>query len=207
MDVHIVSKFKTKVLCTNEVGRRAIDPSTLFFMPHCGFGLYLIHIILINRYNGVIWSNWGENLQHVTIIGNLFSSYDQLIMEEEKRIDPSNCILPILPYMNEYPLVTDVKKLSTITNRLHYNSFHSTAILFMNENQYQQGKKDGLWEKKPDEPLVNKDVSIEVNEEVIEYLKKQEDDYQIWDHLMNYNDCDFSSLIPTSILLFVLYYY
>lgn len=134
----------------------------------------------------------------MTIIGNLFSSYDQLIIEEEKRQDPSNCILPILPYISEYPLLTDIKKISTITNHLHYDSFHSTAVLFVNQIQYQQGIQDGMWEKKPEEPKVNKDISIEVNEEVIEYLKKQEDDFMIWEHLMNCNGCDFSPLIPSS---------
>ena len=40
MDAQIITETGGQVICKNELGKREITESTLFFMPHCGFSLY-----------------------------------------------------------------------------------------------------------------------------------------------------------------------
>lgn len=149
---------------------------------------------LINRYNGVIWSNWGSNLQNVTIVGNQFAGYDKLILNEEKRTSPSNCILPLLSYFTDYPLLTDVTKVSTYSNRLLYDAFHSTSVQFVPAEAYEKGAKEGLWEQQPEEPETENDISTDVNSELVDFLKRQEED-GLWTESAGDCSSDFSSLI------------
>jgi hypothetical protein len=39
--------------------------TTFFYMPHCPYSLY----------NKILWSNWGDNLRNIVILGNSFQSY------------------------------------------------------------------------------------------------------------------------------------
>lgn len=136
----------------------------------------------------------------MTVIGNVFSGYDQLILDEKKRSDPSNCILPLLPFISEIPLLTDMTnraRIASFSDRLLYDSFHSTAVIYLTQNQYCKAKEIGLWDVLPPEPVMENDISGAVNQELIEYLHKQQEDDSIWDHLMDCCGCDFSSLVPS----------
>lgn len=164
------------------------------------WSVFHISVRLCNSYNGLIWSNWGDQLKEVTVIGNAFSGYDQLILDEKKRSDPSNCILPLLPFISETPLLTDMTnraRIASFSDRLLYDSFHSTAVIYLTQNQYNQAQEKGLWNTVPPEPVMENDISGEVNQELIEYLHKQEEDDLIWDHLMDCCGCDFSPLVPS----------
>ena len=60
MDVEIVQHFNTCVLCINEEGKRKVQASTLFFMPHCGFSLYFdSHHLLVDT--TVLYGRIGES--------------------------------------------------------------------------------------------------------------------------------------------------
>ena len=87
-------------------------------MPHCGFSLY----------NGVVWMNWGENLKKVTILGNRFSGYDELMITEEKRNMEHNSVLQVLPYWTEVLVLNPSEKIDGYNYRPIYDSFHSMAI-------------------------------------------------------------------------------
>ena len=142
----------------------------------------------------MIWANWGMQLKNITIIGNQFSGYDQLILDEAKRSDPSNCILRLLPYFTETPLLTEIPKYSMFSNRLLYDAFHSSAIMYLTEEAVDRG----VWEEKPAEPSVEKDISLEVNQEVVDFVQKrliEDENEAIWEHLADMSSSDFSPLI------------
>ena len=190
MDVEIVQHFNTHVLCVNEEGKRGVQASTLFFMPHCGFSLYICCYIVICRYNSLIWKNWGESIQFLTLIGNRFSCYDNMMIEEEKRNSPSNCVLPILPYLTEFPIslnsqVSHDSKASQSSDRLVFDSFHSTALEFVTPSQFKAAESDGLWERKPSEPELGDDATSGISEEVVSYLERLNLDDSIWTDVMN----------------------
>lgn len=164
---------------------------TLFYMPHCGFSLY----------NGVVWSNWGESLRKVTILGNRFSGYDELMITEEKRNLPHNSVLQVLPYWTEVLVLDPSVKLDTYTYRPIYDSFHSMAVQYISEENFLRAKTDALWDARPGEPIVSDDVSTETNPEVVAYVTRQctEDD-SLWDDLENASSADFFSLLPSRAL-------
>lgn len=55
-----------KIIEENEDGKRSVNKSTLFYMPHCGRGLY----------SNTLSVNWNKDqLPLVTIIGNRFDMY------------------------------------------------------------------------------------------------------------------------------------
>jgi hypothetical protein len=48
-------------------GKRKVENPTIFFMPHCGQGLY----------NNVLLANWGPSLEHIFVLGNSFHRYSE----------------------------------------------------------------------------------------------------------------------------------
>eukprot|EP00596_Hydrurales_sp_CCMP1899_P010731 CAMPEP_0119055036 /NCGR_PEP_ID=MMETSP1177-20130426/75471_1 /TAXON_ID=2985 /ORGANISM="Ochromonas sp, Strain CCMP1899" /LENGTH=144 /DNA_ID=CAMNT_0007035477 /DNA_START=554 /DNA_END=988 /DNA_ORIENTATION=+ len=64
--------------------------TTLFFMPHCPYRLYV----------NLLWANW-DNLENVAILGNSFSSYGLRRPEEE---DPTDCVKLLGPLVTERPV-------------------------------------------------------------------------------------------------------
>jgi hypothetical protein len=66
LDEEICQHYSIKVIQENEHGKRAIEEPTLFYMPHCGRGLY----------SNTLSANWTSNqLDKLTIIGNDFDLY------------------------------------------------------------------------------------------------------------------------------------
>ncbi len=113
--------FHVVILETNEQGKRCIineeqtktntnvktkstpirserTVTTLFYMPHCPMRLY----------SNVLWANWDANLLlsgRIIILGNSFQAYDDRIISFEQRNDGTNCIFPLLPLVEEIPVL------------------------------------------------------------------------------------------------------
>lgn len=82
------------IIETNERGKRQAESNgkcTLFYMPHCPMRLY----------SNVLWANWGELLWSGTVVvyGNNFHGYDDRILSNEERTDPTNAVLKIIPHL------------------------------------------------------------------------------------------------------------
>ena len=82
------------IIETNERGKRQAASNgkrTLFYMPHCPMRLY----------SNVLWANWGELLWsgNVVVYGNNFHGYDDRILSNEGRTDPTNAVLKIIPHL------------------------------------------------------------------------------------------------------------
>lgn len=83
------------IIETNERGKRQAASSgrrTLFYMPHCPMRLY----------SNVLWANWGKILWSgdVVVYGNDFYGYDDRILSNDERTDPTNAVLKIIPHMD-----------------------------------------------------------------------------------------------------------
>ncbi|KAI8971997.1 SRR1-domain-containing protein [Mycotypha africana] len=66
LDKELCASHNIKLITENEDGKRVIDRPTLFYMPHCGRGLY----------SNTLSANWSrDRLPLVTIIGNKFDMY------------------------------------------------------------------------------------------------------------------------------------
>ncbi|KAI7878332.1 SRR1-domain-containing protein [Lichtheimia hyalospora FSU 10163] len=67
-DIHVIE--------TNEDGKRSVQKPTLFYMPHCGRGLY----------SNTLSANWNKDkLGNVIIIGNRFDMYVGSQLERELK--------------------------------------------------------------------------------------------------------------------------
>lgn len=66
LDKELCAIYKLDIIQENEQGKRAVEQSTLFYMPHCGRGLY----------SNTLSANWtAQQLPLITIIGNRFDMY------------------------------------------------------------------------------------------------------------------------------------
>lgn len=109
------------------------------------------------------------------------------MIDNEKRNSPSNCILPLLPYLTESPIPLDSQSSqpSPYSNRLVFDSFHSTALEFVTPSQFSEAKSDGLWEKHPTEPELGDDATPGISDDVMNFLEKQKMDDSIWTDMIN----------------------
>lgn len=121
------------------------------------------------------------------------------MIDNEKRNSPSNCVLPLLPYLTESPILLDSQTSETFqsfqssqssqssqsANRLVFDSFHSTALEFVTPSQFSEAKSDGLWEKQPAEPELGDDATPGISDEVVNYLERQKMDDSIWTDMIN----------------------
>ena len=109
------------------------------------------------------------------------------MIDNEKRNSPSNCILPLLPYLTESPIPLDSQSSqpSPSSNRLVFDSFHSTALEFVTPSQFSEAKSDGLWEKHPTEPELGDDATPGISDDVMNFLEKQKMDDSIWTDMIN----------------------
>jgi hypothetical protein len=58
------------------------EGATFFYMPHCPYSLY----------NKILWSNWGDNLRQIVILGNSFQSYSLRRLVNVSRSDCMNLL-------------------------------------------------------------------------------------------------------------------
>ncbi|KAI8643050.1 SRR1-domain-containing protein [Parasitella parasitica] len=93
LDEELCQLHKVEIIKENENGKRLAEKPTLFFMPHCGRGLY----------SNTLSANWNkEHLPNVTIIGNRFDMYVGSQLEKDLRREcpyliPAVDILDISP--------------------------------------------------------------------------------------------------------------
>jgi hypothetical protein len=73
---------------------------TLFYMPHCPMRLYC----------NVIWAHWdhicisemvNSRFNPIMIFGNSFHAYDERMISSDQRMDPTNGMLRLVPFINE----------------------------------------------------------------------------------------------------------
>ena len=169
-----MSHYGNTIQTVNEMGKRQVDKLSLFYMPHCSFNLYVFCVsansIITTRYNAVIWSNWGTNLQNVIIIGNSFSRYESTSITEEQRNSPSNCIFRLLPKWQEVPLMETISKSDSFRLKFLFEAFHTICIMRLKE-----GENGNDLEERPPEPECGKDVLQTVNSSLLEYMEKMEE--------------------------------
>lgn len=90
LNVHSMRQDNHIPGATTRTGSGEKVSKTLFYMPHCPMRLYC----------NVLWSHWGC-LDSTVIFGNSFHSYDERILSSERRNDPTNGLLRVIPCTNE----------------------------------------------------------------------------------------------------------
>ena len=154
-DAAIASELGCEVIPHNEEAKRVVLRKTLFFMPHCGFNLY----------NGLMWSNWGEHMKNLVVVGNSFSQYAQLMTAEQNK-DPTNAIYPLLPYISEAPISMDMCSDGVTPIPDVFNSFHDMSVHWFDTTGYERAEKENLWQHRPKEVVMGEIVDTGHNEEV-----------------------------------------
>ncbi|KAG1411862.1 hypothetical protein G6F58_008330 [Rhizopus delemar] len=87
-----------EIIKEDEQGKRSIKQSTLFYMPHCGRGLY----------SNTLSANWNKDqLPLVTIIGNRFDMYvgsqlEKDLIRECPYLIPAVDILDMISFPKEF---------------------------------------------------------------------------------------------------------
>ncbi|KAI8393280.1 SRR1-domain-containing protein [Radiomyces spectabilis] len=94
LDKEICQFHDIDVIAINEDGKRSVTKPTLFYMPHCGRGLY----------SNTLSSNWNPTqLTHTTILGNRFDMYvgsqlDKDLKRECPYLIPAVKIVEAVPF-------------------------------------------------------------------------------------------------------------
>jgi hypothetical protein len=66
LDKELCQVHNIEIIKENESGKRSVKRETLFYMPHCGRGLY----------SNTLSANWNiEQISLLTFIGNNFDMY------------------------------------------------------------------------------------------------------------------------------------
>ena len=142
-DLKLCLNFDFKVISHNELGKRSVNETTLFYMPHCGTPLY----------NNLLWANWNpENLVNCIIIGNCLDHL--LVNRSSKLIDKYFKFMKLA-----LPLCSQVffDKLKVFDD---YNVFSSQSLIMFNvENA---GKS--IWEYNVEPNYENLDAEIITDE-------------------------------------------
>ena len=84
-----------------------------------------------------------------------------------------NSVLQVLPYWNEVVILDGAAKIDKYTYRPIFDSFHSMAVQYITNEEYERACQNALWSKRPGEPVIVDDVSTEVNPEVVAFLNRQ----------------------------------
>lgn len=95
VDSYLLNRLGWRVIPHNEECKRPARVPTLFFMPCCHRRLY----------SNLLWANWSpESLKNVVMVGNSLKSYQERAWALEEDLDPTDCVLPLLPWVREMPL-------------------------------------------------------------------------------------------------------
>ncbi|ORE08964.1 hypothetical protein BCV72DRAFT_74768 [Rhizopus microsporus var. microsporus] len=98
LDKELCAIYKLDIIQENEQGKRAVEQSTLFYMPHCGRGLY----------SNTLSANWtARQLPLITIIGNRFDMYvgsqlEKDLIRECPFLIPATDILKMVAFPKEF---------------------------------------------------------------------------------------------------------
>ncbi|XP_066989089.1 SRR1-like protein [Macrobrachium rosenbergii] len=126
VDVEVLKKLCFTVIENNEEGKRKIKIPTIFYMPHCGKGLY----------NNLLWTNWDyECLSKCVIVGNSFSTINENIPERILR-KYYKFILLSTGFFHEYPVKALVKE---------DNIFNDTSIHVVKNNLKKTDLTPDFW--------------------------------------------------------------
>ena len=163
-DAGIASELGCEVIPHNEEAKRVVLRKTLFFMPHCNFSLY----------NGLMWSNWGEHMKNLVVVGNSFNQFSR-IMTPEMNKNPTNAIYPLLPFIQETPLEMDMCKDGVTPIPDVQDAFGGLSVDMFTEEGYARAEKSGLWTRRPKEVVMGEVVDTGHNEEVDKYIEELKD--------------------------------
>ncbi|CEP18860.1 hypothetical protein [Parasitella parasitica] len=117
LDKELCQLHNIEIIIENENGKRLAENPTLFYMPHCGRGLY----------SNTLSANWNkEHLPNVTIIGNRFDMYVGSQLERDLKREcpyliPAVDILDIVLFPKEFDN-------NQIFNDLSIQTFPKTTI-------------------------------------------------------------------------------
>lgn len=136
-------------------------------------------IRLICRYNAIIWSNWGERLDNVIVVGNSFTRYESNMIKDDQRNSPSNCIFKLLPLWFEHLVMDGVPKGESPSLRFLFDAFHTTCVMRLKD-----GEKGANCGERPPEPECGGDVMRTVNSKLVEYVKEYENGKEEWSWLL-----------------------
>lgn len=126
LEVDILITEKCNLIAYNEKGKRKVDKTTLFFLPHCPNKLF----------NNIISANWGLSLHNCVIIGNRFS---EIIANSPNRVLQKN--LPYLFFIGPSMVEIEIKnnfKYSDVFNDMAVHCFPIEKLLIADEQ---------LWKK------------------------------------------------------------
>lgn len=121
-EIEIIKHFDFTVIDFNEEGKRLVNNTTLFFLPHCPKQLT----------NNLLWKNWNKNLSKCIIIGN---SFEKIIESNSARYLKEN--LPFVyhasSFIREFKL-DNCFKFQDIFNDLSLHLFLEEDIVHLTEN-------------------------------------------------------------------------
>ncbi|KAI8076644.1 uncharacterized protein B0P05DRAFT_545305 [Gilbertella persicaria] len=98
LDKELCALHNIDIIQENEDGKRTVTKPTLFYMPHCGRGLY----------SNTLSANWNkQQLAHVTIIGNRFDMYvgsqlERDLVKECPYLIPAVEVLNVVSFPKEF---------------------------------------------------------------------------------------------------------
>ncbi|KAI9340744.1 SRR1-domain-containing protein [Pilaira anomala] len=123
LDKELCQFHDIEIIKENENGKRSVKKETLFYMPHCGRGLY----------SNTLSANWNkEQLPLITIIGNRFDMYvgsqlERDLIRECPYLIPAVDILKVVSFPKEFDN-------NQIFNDLSIQTFPKETISNLNDD-------------------------------------------------------------------------
>ena len=130
--------------------------------------IIFINFLIIYRYNGLLWSNWGDNMRNLFIVGDSFTNFSKT-MKEKNNLSPTNAMYPLLPYIKEIPLEIDMCQDGVTPIPDVYDAFNNISVHFFDDDGYNRATSAGLWDKRPKEVVMGEVIDTGYNEEVDKY--------------------------------------
>ncbi|KAG2192222.1 hypothetical protein INT47_012458 [Mucor saturninus] len=129
LDKELCQLHNMEIIKENESGKRSVEKDTLFYMPHCGRGLY----------SNTLSDDWNKDqLARLTIIGNRFDMYVGSQLEKD--------LVRVCPYLIPAVKIADVVSFpkefdnNQIFNDLSIQTFPKKTL---------EGLSDTFWESVP----------------------------------------------------------
>lgn len=112
----VLEELGYSLIQKNEEGKRLAEEATLFYMPHCGKPLY----------NNLLWTNWGQRLQNIVILGNSFNNFSERFTDNQLSQEVPY-IQKIMPYHSE-TAVRNSFQFTDIFNDMAFHAFPPDVI-------------------------------------------------------------------------------
>jgi len=118
LECELLELLGCDLLTANEEGKRRALTKTLFYMPHCGKGLY----------NNLLYSNWSpEDLQNVIVIGNSFSLMAESVCSNRKLKLIYNYLVSAERIVSEYKVTNSFQSVD-VFNDMSIHTFCSESL-------------------------------------------------------------------------------